>query len=193
MFIGCSWSLQLTEEKAGYLSTSYEREQVWLLLLGRPSCGSFFPSPWLELEEGEPGQGLEDPCGPEVGETWQSFLFRASGDVCTQRAWSRSWIPDPSPEVSSRPKSIQLLPWTWREVFIANLSPLGAPAIYFFWHHQEKRKLVHSRCTPTLSSFLKGKGGELLCFEGTYLKGMQKTLHISIKPVFAILATGLSK
>ena len=141
---------------------------------GRSFCGSFFSFPWLEVEEGELGQGVEEQCGPWVGETWQCYLFWASGAAGTQRVWPLFWIPDPSPEATSRPKSIQLLPWAWREVSIATPEPSGASAIYFFWHRQKKRKLFHSRYWQTQSFSFKGKGGKLLCFGETYLKRMGK-------------------
>lgn len=167
--IGCSWTLWLTGEKAGHLSNSYEWECVWLLLLGGPSVALCFPSLAVAWES-RAGAGGGRETWPQVGETWQHYLVWAFWSCCSQSVWPLSWIPDPHPEATCRPKSIQLQPWAWRGVLTAIPEPLGTSAVYFFWHRQNKRELFHSRCCQTPSSSFKRKRGKLLWVGETYSK-----------------------
>lgn len=161
------------------------------------ACGSysweallwlFLFLPWLEVEEGELGQGVEEQCGPRAGETQQCYLFWASGAAGTQRAWPPFWIPDPSPEATSRPKSIQLLPWAWREVLLQHLSLQAHLLSISFGVARRKENSSTPDTDKPNRSPSRGKEENFYALERLTLNRWGNTLHICIKSVFAILA-----
>ena len=65
--------------KQGILSNSCKCECVWLLLLGRAFCGSFFPVTLAGGRGRRTGAGVEGQCGSQVGGSWQRCPFLGLG------------------------------------------------------------------------------------------------------------------